>query len=295
MGMTGMDNFFENVLKQLSDVAHSSNSAKNSSWYSISYNEIVTSLYTGQFIVVDRRDLSLTPSLVLTGEWEIKLAQFFRSLINPGDVVFDIGSNVGYFGLISTTQNDDGETHFFEANPELARLLTMTCQLNSLPPKKSFVINKAIGRNTGSVILRKPMNLWGSASCHSTIFNDKQEFGSEFEVEMDSIDNYCASRGSFRCDVVKIDVEGFEEEVLCGMPRLVDANRKLSVIMEYTFGAYSESFFDLLLNMFEKIYVFSEQDGLVEICELNDLELHGTQGSWCTLILTKGCEPNFNF
>lgn len=186
--MRDIGNQLSEVLRQLSEVAHSANRAKNSSWYSLSENEIVTSLYTGQFIVVDRRDLSLTPSLVLTGEWELEFAQFFRSLIKPGDVVFDIGANVGYFGLISSVQNGDGETHFFEANPDLARLIAKTCQLNALPTHKSIVINKAIGREKGSVTLRKPVNLWGSASCHTGIFSDKQEFENEYVVEMDSVE-----------------------------------------------------------------------------------------------------------
>lgn len=277
------------VLRQLSDIAHSANRAKNSAWYSLSENEIVTTLYTGQFIIVDRRDLSLTPSLVLTGEWELKLAQFFRSLIRPGDVVFDIGANVGYFGLISATQNGDGETHFFEANPELARLVAKTCQLNALPASKSIVVNKAIGASKGRVTLRKPVNLWGSASCHTDFFSDGQEFENEYEVEMDSIDNYCAARGSYKCDIIKIDVEGYEEEVLNGMSRLIEANRKLCVVMEYTFGAYSKSFFGQLCTQFEKIQLFNEHGDLIEVPDLEVLARYGGhQRKWCTLVLTKG-------
>jgi len=286
--LEGIESHLSEVLLRLSDVAHSANCAKNSSWYSLSENEIVTSLYTGQFIIVDRRDLSLTPSLVLTGEWELKLAQFFRSLIKPGDVVFDIGANVGYFGLIASTQNGDGETHFFEANPDLANLIAKSCQLNALPVCKSSVINKAIGREKGCVTLRKPVNLWGSASCHNSIFSDEQAFEGEYVVEMDSVDNYCAVRGSYKCNVIKIDVEGYEEEVLNGMSRLIDSNSELYVVMEYTFGAYSESFIDLLRKWFNKIYIFTEHKGLVEVADLGELAQYGGHGTWCTLVLMKG-------
>lgn len=275
---------------RIDQIAHSANRAKNSSWYPLGEYEIVTSLYTGQNIIVDRRDLSVAPSLILTGEWELQLGQFFRSLVKPGDVIFDIGANVGYFGLIAATENADGQVHFFEANPVLAGLINKTCQINALHNKKANVINRAVGRKSGALIkLQRPKNLWGSASCHASIFGSNVEIEDAYPIELISIDDYCSLRGDYRCDLVKIDVEGFEEEVLNGMTKTIEENNNLKVIMEYTFGAYSPNFFSFLERWFSKRQLFVENHGVVNVSDQDDLlQRQNSNGEgWCTLILTR--------
>lgn len=275
------------VSVRLDQIAHSANRAKNASWYSLSENEIVTSLYTGQFIVVDRRDLSVSPSLILTGEWELQLGQIFRTWIKPGDVVFDIGANVGYFGLIAATQNLDGKIHFFEANPYLTELIQKTCQLNAIS-NRSNVVNHAIGRDSGEILsFQQPKNLWGSTSCHPSIFGTNIEIEKEFSIESVTIDDYCESQKNYKCDVVKIDVEGFEEEVLYGMEKTLKTNPTMRVLMEYTPGAYSDQFFSFLNRWFPKKGIFIENRGVVDINNEKELTLLNKSNDWCTLILSR--------
>jgi len=275
---------------RLEQIAHSANCAKNSSWYPLNENEIVATLYTGQHIIVDRRDLSVAPSLILHGEWELNTGQFFRSMAKPGDVVFDIGANVGYFGLIAATENADGQIHFFEANPSLAGLIEKTCQINALHKNKSNVINRAVGRKSGDLIkLQKPKNLWGSASCHPSIFSSDCEIEDVYNIELISIDDYCSLREDYRCDLVKIDVEGFEEEVLNGMTKTIEANKNMRILMEYTSGAYSSNFFSFLNRWFPVKQLFVENIGTVNITTEDDLnkQQNYSQERWCTLVLSR--------
>lgn len=275
---------------RLDQIAHSANCAKNSSWYPLNENEIVSTLYTGQHIIVDRRDLSVSPSLILHGEWELNIGQFFRSIAKPGDVIFDIGANVGYFGIIAATENEDGHIHFFEANPSLARLIEKTCQINALSKNKSNVINRAVGRNSGDLVkFQKPKNLWGSASCHPKIFSSNCEIEEIYDIELISIDDYCSSLYNYKCDLVKIDVEGFEEEVLYGMKKTIESNKKINILIEYTFGAYSEDFFGFIDKIFNKKQIITKDIESIEVISQNDLDNFGklTKNSWCNLLLSK--------
>lgn len=266
---------------------HSANLAKNSAWYPLSDTEIVTNLYTGQFIVLDRRDLSVAPSLILYGEWELEFAQYFRSLISPGDFVFDVGANVGYFGLIATLGNGDGEVHYFEANPVLTNLMAKTCKLNALPDEKSFVVNSAIGdRCLERVTLFKPIYTWGSATLGAAI--NKREDVEEISINQITIDEYCKIRGSYKCDIMKIDVEGYEENVLVGMEQVLEENPYMLILMEYSFNAYSERFSDFLKKWFSKMAVFVDGSGLTYVADESELINRFSRNNvWCHLVLMR--------
>lgn len=45
-------------------------------------------------------DLSLTPNLVFDGILEAPLTKYFISVIKQGDVIFDLGANIGYNTLL---------------------------------------------------------------------------------------------------------------------------------------------------------------------------------------------------
>ena len=277
----------KNIHLRLDEIANFSNISKNSSWYPISENLIVTSLYTGQKIIVDRRDLSLSPSLIINGEWEIEFSQLFRSLIKPNDIVFDIGANVGYFGLISSTENHQGYTHYFEANPTLCDLIEKTMWLNDIP-KRSTISNFAISDLSNKIHkLNVPRDLLGSGTLMD---RNKDEFenSSSFEIKSITIDDYCQSKNDFQCDIMKIDIEGFEEKALYGMNNTINKNDNIKIAMGYTHGAYTENLWPFITNHFNSISAFDEIDGLVQVS--NEIEVVNRSidsGDWCMLLLEK--------
>ncbi|MXZ83891.1 MAG: FkbM family methyltransferase [Synechococcus sp. SB0666_bin_14] len=65
-----------------------------------------------------------------------------------------------------------------------------------------------------------------------------------------------------KVDIIKIDVESYEEEVLKGARSLITRQQNLMLCMEYTKGAYSNDFLVQLFNAFSKAYLpeFNNQE-----------------------------------
>jgi FkbM family methyltransferase len=132
---------------------------------------------------------------------------YLRS-INKGNVIFDIGANIGNFTkLFSILCGNKGEVHCFEPIPETYHaLLRGVNHLKNVRPH-----NIAAGHTNS----RMPMSYDSSdsekASLSQTNNTDK------CEVEVIRLDDYILKLDLKRLDFVKCDVEGYELEALEGM------------------------------------------------------------------------------
>ncbi len=282
------DQMVRKLEEKIQEVAHFANAAKNSAWYPIDEHQIATTIYSGQIIVVDRRDISIAPHLILRGLWEFEFGQFFRSLVRDGDVVFDIGANVGYFGLLASTENGEGDVHFFEANGELCKCLQRTIWLNGLQ-RRAYVTEAVVTdgeSRTAEFYFIK--DLWGSAGVYEVAgkgFTIGVETEQKKTLPATSIDAYCRDRQSWKCDVVKIDVEGNEEKVLKGMRETLKMNRDMRFLVEHTFGRYSPAYWDFLRTWFKGCYVCTEGGELRKVSKEEEAREASESAEFCMLYL----------
>ena len=73
---------------------------RNSSIY-LGNNIALTKTIYGQKMYVDTRDQSLTPHILLDGDWEGNITKVFLANVKSGMHVVDIGANVGYYSLLA--------------------------------------------------------------------------------------------------------------------------------------------------------------------------------------------------
>jgi FkbM family methyltransferase len=67
------------------------------------------------------------------GLYEYEKQELFRSLVKPGDVVFDVGANVGYYTLLAATlAGPSGTVCSFEPSPRNAAILRQHVSFNRL-------------------------------------------------------------------------------------------------------------------------------------------------------------------
>ena len=204
-------NKLNTIEEQLKEVAFFANIAKNSATIQIDKHQVLTRLFTGQIIYLDSRDISLAPHLMMNGEWEMEITQLFRSLVKPDSVVFDIGANVGYFGIVAGTDIKTGEIHFFEANPDFIPLIKKSVEVNGLS-KFSYINNFAVSNKDNEILeLNFAKDFWGSSTLHKEILNVEVE--KKIKVQTISLDSYCRTNEIRKVDIVKIDVEAHEESV----------------------------------------------------------------------------------
>ncbi len=149
----------------------------------------------------------------LRDEYEPEVWKLLTGEVRPGDVVADVGANIGLFTIaLARRVPPGGVVHAFEPDPENFRRLSRHCALNAV--KDQVRLHRAaVGDRDGRI------SFSGGHGLESHIGGGP---GSE-EVDCVSLDSVFSSQP---VDVLKIDVEGFEEGVLRGGKRLlIDESR----------------------------------------------------------------------
>lgn len=143
-------------------------------------------------------------------------------------VYLDIGTNLGIVAA-SIASLIKGRVVAFEPVPETFERAAGTIALNSLSNVTLF--NKAVGATTGSLKFYKPINHSEGASA---VRNDYvAECGAtEIEVEVIRCDDLEPLIGDAPIIFIKIDVEGFEPEVIKGARALI-AKHRPQILFEY--------------------------------------------------------------
>ena len=157
-------------------------------------------------------DMYIGRSLDLYGEFSEGEVDLFRQIVRPGDVVFDIGANIGvhtvYFARAVGVQ---GAVFAFEPQRLIFQTLCANIALNSLTNVHCFQM--ALGEAPGmvNVPLLSPWqtNNFGGLGLGSYSAGEPVQV-----VRLDAL-------GVRSCRMLKIDVEGMELQVLKGATGLI--------------------------------------------------------------------------
>lgn len=170
-------------------------------------------------------DISLMPEMVAYGVYDVPFTAFVRRHIRPGDTVIDVGANVGLFTVLLGYQVwEFGRVIAYEASPRLVELLRDNVTMNWLDDRIE-VVPKAAAATSGSLPFLAPRRLAGGGSLQpieAALQADARTGTLErIDVETEPLDVHA---GRFeRIDLIKIDVEGAEEQVFAGMTALLDS------------------------------------------------------------------------
>ena len=223
-------------------------------------NRALTKTIFGHKIIVDARDVSLAPHILLDGYWERWITNVFLELIEPGMVVVDIGANVGYYSLLAAEKvGDRGRVVCFEANPELADIAFQNLQINGFG-QRSEVVNKAVYSEDTTLSFNLYENFLGSSSLfvNEDQLQNYREKVRKIDVIGIKLDSHF--RLGEKVDFIKIDAEGAEPFILRGAVRTLRDNPSLKVMLEFSpeiiKGAYGsvKDFYREILGLGFAIY-----------------------------------------
>jgi len=149
----------------------------------------------------------------LHDSWEANETEYFRSVLNFGDTVLDIGANIGWFTLVAAKKiGNNGVIHSFEPRPDTVSALKRTVADNRLQSNVT-VWPYALSDEAALVDLFWAPNTdnpggttFGDASYRTAGYHSAQVVA----VRLDDLLPDIAP------DVVKIDVEGAEPKVMRG-------------------------------------------------------------------------------
>ena len=152
-----------------------------------------------------------------TGTWEHDEAELLRRALNTGDVVVDVGAQLGYFSLSAARAvGPSGRVIAVEPMAVNRDRLHRNVELNGFTNIE--VVAEAAGERVGT-------ERFASRSArHQTSWGGFAESG-DVEVHTRPLDAILAGLGVDGIAFLKIDVEGGEPDVLAGAKALLDTPR----------------------------------------------------------------------
>ncbi len=164
-------------------------------------------------------------------QFEPDVCEFFRKILKPGQVVLDVGANVGQFTLLSAKLvGAAGRVHAFEPAPEEYRKLSANVSLNGF---SNVLLNQvAICDRIGEAVMRTAgpgLGLYNSLGrpLVSSLIGD-------IGVLCTTLDRYLQTRAVARVDLLKVDVEGSELGVLRGAAHLLSRSDAPVIVCEFS-------------------------------------------------------------
>ncbi|MEM9669334.1 MAG: FkbM family methyltransferase [Pseudomonadota bacterium] len=174
---------------------------------------------------------SETKALLKPSLYSKTATKLFRAMLpSAGAVIVDVGANAGLFSLLAASKFETG--HLIAIEPQPVLFARLSDHMKSLNPSLSdrleiSLFNCAVGSATGAQILSVPRQL-GQASLRTL------PDAAELEVSVRPLADILMSSEIQHIDVLKVDVEGFEDEVM--IPFLETARRALwprAILLEH--------------------------------------------------------------
>jgi FkbM family methyltransferase len=178
--------------------------------------------------------------------YEPDVWRVLMSEIRPGDVVADVGASIGLYTLaIARRVGPHGRVYAFEPDPSSADILHRLLDLNDLSERVE-VVQKVVGAGPGRVEF-----VAGGGSESHVRPNGARISRPTISVDVVTLDEMFANQ---KLDLVKIDVEGFEESVLVGAETILcdrtRAPRSLFVeVHPFAWGAFGTTDRSLLSRL----------------------------------------------
>ena len=195
--------------------------------------------------------------------FEARFAGFVKQVLRPSDRAVDVGANIGITSLILSPAVE--RVLAIEPHPGVYPFLVRTLEANNAGNVRPF--NVAIGKSVAQGAME-----WGSAYGHliREADTDRDRPGSLTPVPVRPLDAVLREVEFGRPDFVKIDVEGFEWDVLHGMPQALEANPL--VYLEFNAWcqvAFARSnprdFLDFLRSQFRFVYCLGHKGELTRL------------------------------
>lgn len=167
--------------------------------------------------------------LLLRGAYEPEMTDTLRAFLRTGDVFVDVGANEGYFSVLGAKQvAQRGRVISVEPQARLLPVIAENLRLNEVT--NATVVNAAISASKGSVDLYLAPD---TNSGSSGIYNTSKTRLASTPVMTQTLTELLADANIQEAALIKIDVEGFEHEVVMGSQEVFRERRIRALALEF--------------------------------------------------------------
>ena len=185
----------------------------------------------GSKLHVDPRD-DVGRCIYYFGVWEPNLTAWISRSLSAGDTFVDVGANIGYFSTLAAgIVKDQGSIVSIESMPRTCDVLKANYQLNGI--RNGRIVSMAAWDAVGEVEMFGPAT--GVFATASAIKSRAEQWHhkSKVMVPCAPLSEILSAAEIKTARIVKIDVEGSEWRVLCGMNDLMKNGRHdLEIVLE---------------------------------------------------------------
>lgn len=216
--------------------------------YYFSYSGIRFNIY------LDPKNGFIDNEIFWKGVYEEGLLDFLQSQIKADDVYLDIGANIGQHALFVSHLVTQGAVYAFEPNASIYTQFKDSVEANSV--SNIHIYNMGLGKETKQeTLFINTENVGGSS-----MLSYKDEMKS-VTIYVEKGDEVLQRADVKKVDFIKLDVEGYEYEVLLGLSHVISTN-KPKMIVEFTPVFYnkkgSSDARDIVLFLCQRGYKFRD-------------------------------------
>jgi FkbM family methyltransferase len=147
--------------------------------------------------------------------YEEEESAYIRGNIRETDICFDVGANIGYYTLLFSRAANRGTVYSFEPVPLNYQMLATNLMLNNV--QNVVACQQAVG----AVKKEVDFAVARDGAYSSLVETGRKPLQERIRVPMTGLDEYCRTEHVPRIDVLKVDVEGAEEQVIEGATGLL--------------------------------------------------------------------------
>lgn len=165
-----------------------------------------------------REDMYIGRSLDMYGEFSELEAALFSQIVRPGDVVVEVGANIGAHTIhLARLVGPNGRVHAYEPQRVIFQLLCANVALNNL--FNVYTHHAGVGSNVGELYV-PPLD-YATVNNFGGLSLSQQKHGEPVPVVC--LDTLVLPA----LKLLKVDVEGMEHEVLSGARQTIQKHRPI--------------------------------------------------------------------
>lgn len=184
-------------------------------------------------------DLDLSPHVCLwyVGAAENSTVELMKRFLKKGDTFIDIGANIGYISALAAgLVGKEGQVHCFEPVPKYYAMLRRFAENNK--DYKICTNECALGDRNGDAAMDVTEGLGMSTLVQGLRRKDLIE--QTIEIKVERLDDYIFENRLENISMIKLDVEGYELNVLKGLSKYLKTEeaQKTAICVEIMPYAY---------------------------------------------------------